>query len=123
MSFKLNVLFYGSLSLDISIIVIPPFCIINNDFQNYKTTPRKYFGIQRGTTFEQFLKDSEKIPYAQCFLNLREKYSSYEKEMKEKRKRQQFRKDSQKFFQELEQKYKKEDLQPDKKLCVQLSHD
>ena len=90
-----------------------------NDFQNYKTTPRKYFGIQRGTTFEQFLKDCEKIPYAQYFLNIRENYSSYEKQMKGKRKRQQFRKDSQNFFQEWEQKYKKEDLQPDKKLCVQ----
>lgn len=68
------------------------------DFNNSTTTPRGYFGIVRGTTFEQFLSDLEKIPIEQFFVEMIENYESYGEEISGQRQKKIFQQQGLKFF-------------------------
>lgn len=91
-----------------------------NDFNNSSSTPRKKYGIKRGTTFEEFLQDAEKISYEQFYCEMGENYDSYGEDLFKEGKHQQFEKLGNKFFEQ--QKKKKivdiEKFKPDESLCV-----
>ena len=89
-----------------------------NDFNNSSSTPRKKYGIKRGTTFQQFLQDAEKIPYEQFYYEMGENYDSYGEDLGEGH--DQFERKGNEFFEQ--QKKKKavdiEKFEADESLCV-----
>jgi ADP-heptose:LPS heptosyltransferase len=93
-------------------------CVYNafkNDFNNSSSTPRKYYGIKRGTSFEQFLKDLEKISYRQVFQQTYELYDSYRETLSDQ--------EGNKFKQKMDEFIKDEDkdinnFEINKDLCV-----
>lgn len=91
-----------------------------NDFNNSSSTPRKKYGIKRGTTFEEFLGDAEKIPYEQFYCEMGEIYDSYGEDLFKEGKHQQFEKLGNEFFNQQEKKkiVDIEKFKPDDSLCV-----
>ena len=87
------------------------------DFMNSKTTPRSHFGIKRGTTFEQFLSDLEKIPIEQVFAEMMENFEAYGKMITKKNKKKQFQEELENFYKSYEKHHQSKD-KPNLELCV-----
>ena len=93
---------YTCLHKIIELLKNPKYKIVRDaferDFNNSTTTPRGYFGIVRGTTFEKFLSDLEKIPIEQVFTEMIENYDSYGEEISGQRQKKRFQQQGLKFF-------------------------
>ena len=97
----------------------PIYTAFENDFKNSSSTPRKKYGIKRGTTFKQFLKDAEKLPYENFFLEIAENYRNYWIEMNKEGSRDQFEKQADDFFQQQRKtQIDQKKFDPDESLCV-----
>lgn len=93
---------YTCLQQIIQLLKKPKYKIVRDafdrDFNNSTTTPRRHFGIKRGTTFEQFLSDLAKIPKEQVFVEMVENYEDYGEEIKQQSKKKTFQQQGTKFF-------------------------
>ena len=93
---------YTCLQQIIQLLKKPKYKVVRDaferDFNNSTTTPRGHFGIERGTTFEQFLSDLEKIPVEQVFVEMVENYEAYGEEIEQQSKKKKFQQQGIKFF-------------------------
>ena len=87
------------------------------DFKNSTTTPKAHFGIQRGTTFDQFLLDLKKIPIEQVFVEMIENYDAYAKTITQPKKKKVFQQELKNFSAAKQLQLKGKD-ETNPKLCV-----
>lgn len=96
--------------------------IVYNAFDNdFQRTNREKFGIRRGTRFNQFLEDAEKIPFEQFFYEIGENYKMYSEGIENKKQREEFEKKDEQFRKQKDQdsNMDQEKYRPDESLCVQ----
>ena len=91
-----------------------------NDFGNPSSTPRKKYGIKRGTKFEKFLEDAKKIHKDQCFYEMGENYTDYLNRLKREGNHEKFEKEGTDFFQKQirDKNVDIENFKPNDSLCV-----